>query len=151
MLKVDQTICDPIRGNCVTACVASVLELPIEEVPDWADMYTDDDELFEAYTTWLREHGRHSVRVGGRAIEKIKDITPGDQVTMGGTCIDGWYDQCVIIHGMGPREVGHVCVGQITMAGWQLKMWHDPHPSRDGLVSVESIELLVPRYTKDGS
>lgn len=36
MIRVQQQIVDPINGDCLRACVASLLELPIEKVPNFA-------------------------------------------------------------------------------------------------------------------
>jgi len=34
MKPVQQTVTEPGKGNCLAACVASLLELPIEDIPD---------------------------------------------------------------------------------------------------------------------
>lgn len=34
MIPVDQSVSSPINGNCLEACVASILEVPLAEVPD---------------------------------------------------------------------------------------------------------------------
>jgi hypothetical protein len=40
-------------GDCTRACIASLLDLPIAEVPDWLAMRQDDDG--EGYPTWWLE------------------------------------------------------------------------------------------------
>jgi hypothetical protein len=52
MIPVTQTICNTSNGNCFAACIASILEIPLEEMPnyhssDWADLWRK----------WLRERG----------------------------------------------------------------------------------------------
>lgn len=37
MIPIDQTIVDAGRGDCVRACVASILEVPITAVPNFSD------------------------------------------------------------------------------------------------------------------
>jgi hypothetical protein len=44
MIPVDQTILGHPGGNCFTACMASILEMPIEELPhyqseNWCDLW----------------------------------------------------------------------------------------------------------------
>lgn len=41
------------RGDCLTACVASIFELPIDAVP----FFVDEDDWHGSYTGWLRERG----------------------------------------------------------------------------------------------
>jgi len=35
--KVHQTIIDTVRGDCERACVATILALPIEDVPNFSE------------------------------------------------------------------------------------------------------------------
>lgn len=49
MIIVEQTITGYPDGNCFPACLASVLELPLADVP----LFCDDDWL-EQYNEWLR-------------------------------------------------------------------------------------------------
>lgn len=58
MIPVKQVVPDPPDGDCFAACVASVLELPLEEVPnpvgdDWREQWAD----------WLSERGYSYVDV----------------------------------------------------------------------------------------
>ena len=62
MIKIYQTkfcgIDAPIgeRGNCWQAAVASVLELPLTEVPD-IQLYDDDRVWFDKFREWLEQYG----------------------------------------------------------------------------------------------
>lgn len=51
MRPVDQTTYGPNDGNCLSACIASILELPIEAVPRFMGAYWDD------FLPWLAQHG----------------------------------------------------------------------------------------------
>ncbi len=44
------------RGNCWQAAVASVLELPLEEVPD-IQIFDDDLAWFDKFREWLEQYG----------------------------------------------------------------------------------------------
>lgn len=55
MIPVDQTIYDAVNGNCLNACVASILEMPIAGVPGFVDGNPDD--WFEKFAAWMVERG----------------------------------------------------------------------------------------------
>lgn len=56
MIPVEQTIFTPPHGNCHAACIASILELPIEKVPS---VYATEDRLAcdRRQRAWLRAAG----------------------------------------------------------------------------------------------
>lgn len=54
MTPVFQTIVDSVRGDCERACVASILDLPIEEVPNFRDPGIAWDDLLPH---WAQRHG----------------------------------------------------------------------------------------------
>lgn len=92
-----------IPGDCVRACVASILDLPIEEVPHFVQLHDQEWQL--AMIDWCEERG--IVATWKQGISR-----------------DHWpYMVC----GPSPRSGRHACVYQ---SGALL---HDPHPSRDGL------------------
>jgi hypothetical protein len=108
MAEITQTILhgevEGRMGNCMQAAIASLLDLPLDEVPHFAQ-YDNADYgwlWYDAFVGWAYQRGL--------AVEFV-DESPGD--------------------GMSPRGVRHLCVGRGETVVW------DPHPSRDGLVSVE--------------
>ncbi len=48
VIPVTQTLLSPPDGNCFAACVASILELPIDAVPNY-----HSDDWFECWQEWL--------------------------------------------------------------------------------------------------
>jgi len=114
MRPVDQTTFGG-EGNCVSACIASILEAPIEEVPFF---FGPPDVGWLRAHTWLWRRGLHLLQVDTRA----------DWIVCG----------YMVLEGPSPRGLGHAVVGYAGV------MTHDPHPSRGGLVSVESARVLVP-------
>ena len=96
-----------IRGNCMTACVASILELPIHEVPNFHDMK-------KTYTEALVEF------IGGLD----KDI-----IYHGANDMPSGY---CIATGPSPRDASiyHVV---IMKDGEYI---HDPHPDSTFILSV---------------
>ena len=53
MTPVNQTILDIERGNCLPACLASILEVELDDVP----LYLDKDVWLARYRDWLHERG----------------------------------------------------------------------------------------------
>lgn len=119
MKPVDQTTFGVPGGNCFSACVASLLELEVEEVP----YFMGEPDWFFAFNRWLRPRGLYAMNFEGHP-ERFQGFVPDDA-----RCILG---------GRSPRGP-HAVVG--TMSGVTL---HDPHPSRDGLLDIEDSTILVP-------
>jgi hypothetical protein len=111
---------DQQRGNCWSACLASLLELDIEEVPDFVQIEVSGGQYWWEHTLeWLAHRGYRLARVMG---ELPKDP----------------YIMC----GISPRSpngepVGHSVIYQDGV------MIHDPHPSGDGITAEESAFCLV--------
>ncbi len=126
MNPVDQTEFGDL-GNCVSACIASILEISIKEVPHFLLNKKGEPDEAGAYfrmDDWLKSRGffrRRFVCYPGWE----KDITP-----------IGFH----MIGGPSPRlkNLGHMVVG------FEGKLVHDPHPSRAGLSgSPEEFEFIV--------
>lgn len=116
MRPVDQTTFGVPGGNCFTACVASLLELPIDEVP----YFMADDDWFPGFQQWLKRWGLWAV--GFAWDEKWRPD---------GLCI---LSGVTVRHPTGLHSV--VARGDAIV--------HDPHPSRAGLVTRTDVILLVP-------
>lgn len=123
MIPVTQTKTGD-RGNCLSACVASLLEIPIEWVPDFTR------ELSGPVTPQPVKLNAWLATVGLEAVYCTTDVMHPAHA-----CPDGYY----ILTGWSPRGRPHVVVG----LGKSIA--HDPHPSRAGLVSIDGCILLVPR------
>lgn len=123
MRPVDQTEFGE-RGNCVQACVASLLELPLEAVPHFL---LDENGELDEHRAWKRM----DTWLAGRGLErKMFYLWPGWEKCMRA---QGFH----LIGGDGPRSRGHLVVG---CSGTMI---HDPHPSRAGLVKPEEFWFLV--------
>ena len=123
MKPVDQTIFEDGRGNCLAACVASILELSIEEVPNFREAPHAETTMKE----WLAERGY--------SVFRYTVLSPEELTT---TFFDTGRGVYVILGGDGPRKNAdgrtkqHAVVG--VAAGYGIKIVHDPHPSRAGLI-----------------
>lgn len=95
MKPVDQTILktESTNGNCLAACVASLLEIPIESVPNFADFGTG---WFGSLAEYLK---LYNLAIWSFPREK----TPGYYHIVMGQTVRGTY-HCVVAHG---REMAH--------------------------------------------
>lgn len=140
MTPVEQTLFGgpeaEVPGNCLTACVASVLELPLGDVPHFV-VYGD---WWARFVGFMREH-----RLGVWDCPLIGGIEPrflqGDRP---GRIVDppGYWIAAVL----SPRLVtskGHPALHSVVMHGAKV-VW-DPHPQSDmGHLGFVEAALLVP-------
>ena len=99
-------------GNCLEACVASIMEVGIDEVPD-----------FPCGASWFGKLEEWAALRGFECIY-VPVHWPIQPV--------GYY----IMNGPGRRGLRHSVVAHDGI------MVHDPHPSGAGLLSVDSYVLL---------
>lgn len=120
MIPVDQTIMhDPEAGaigNCMQAALASILELPLERVPHFVQLYPDSKECGDAMFAWLLQ--RHVLWMQLSGDDPVPDDMP------------------CLLYGQSERGVPHVVVGRGRTVA------HDPHPSRAGLTEIQGIWVL---------
>ncbi len=126
MHRVKQTKFGFEEGNCFAACIASLLELPIEEVPNFC---TNKEWQLET-NRWLSKFGLC-----------FWDFTWGN-----GQQID--KPILCILTGPSPRdkEKLHCVVGKLVMDELNFLTpyyIHDPHPSNDMLLSVTIVGFLI--------
>jgi hypothetical protein len=124
MIPVFQTIIsDPnnnIHGNCMGACLASIMELSINVVPKFQDM---GQNWFQPFWDFLAEHG-YTFHGTGKP-ENVEVYDKG---------IDGYY----VVNGDSPRGFtrGH------SVVYYKGKMVHDPHPEGTGLLKVRNFFMI---------
>lgn len=124
MRPVDQTTFGHPGGNCFSACVASLLELPITDVPYFMDESEGRAKWHEQLDAWLEPRGFYASHFVIVDLERAE--MPRGHFILVGRSPRG--DHAVIARG---RDVVH-----------------DPHPSRDGLLVVEGFVLLVPLFDR---
>lgn len=109
------------RGNCWTACIASLLEVPLVEVPNFVQITEDGGPPWMNHTLdYLRDHGH-----------RLKQLSHGEEPA----------GEHYIATGISPRGAGRLRHAVIYLDG---ELSHDPHFSRDGILSYESIYAVVP-------
>lgn len=97
-------------GDCFSAVLASLLHLPLEEVPVFTDKVTWENDV----NAWLRQYGLAYIQISG-----VREWATDRGV-------EGMYHE---IAGASPRDVDilHSCVG---LDG---ELVHDPHPDNTGI------------------
>lgn len=66
MTPVDQRIVDPQRGDCLSACIASLFDLTLDDVPAFAALCFDaghPETYHDDVRAWLDDHGWAEVTV----------------------------------------------------------------------------------------
>lgn len=132
MKPVDQTRVGD-EGNCLSACIASLLEVPLEEV-DFS-CYLNPDAWFEELNDRLKPFGVMLFDIGVRHDGK------------GNLFVSLVPDQHFIA--MGPTNqhpTRHHAVIWKQVGDSRLVPVHDPHPDRIGLLEVVRVGLLLPRH-----
>lgn len=130
--RVDQTILasDPKRkGNCVAACIATILDVPLDRVPHFIEFgiaYGDAemDKVSNGNAWWAMMLGYLAGK--GQWVVELDDLADADP------------DELLLVAGMSPRGVLH----QVIYCDGHL--WHDPHPSREGVLDVREVLAVRP-------
>lgn len=121
-------------GECVRASYATILGIPINDVPRFDPAACDEigEKQGNRERRWLASIGIDLLEIStesdGTLPQEVLDCIPEEL---------GPH----LMSGISPRGFGHRCVG---IGG---RLVHDPHPSRAGLLTVYSIGLLVPMGT----
>lgn len=122
MKPVMQTVTGP-AGNCMSACLASILELPIEAVPNFCEAGPDDSDYWNACRAWLRQFGLGIITLSFTSPAQWQHLR-----------LSGYH----IVSGPSPRIEGmhHATV-------WHKgALAHDPHPEGGGIVAPEDMCML---------
>ena len=106
MKPVSQTIFGTRNGNCLQACLASILEIPLDQCTDVSE--SPDEFWFDDLNGWLFEYGYSAI------------VTPFSE------SLEYVSNELYSI-GVGPvRGLPHACVFRGT------ELVHDPFPERRG-------------------
>lgn len=106
------------RGNCLAAVIASIMHIPNPEDVFQTQLYFHQDDWSVLLDDWLATQGW-----------EMGWLTKHQY--------DGSY---YFVSGLSPRgnNIYHICIYQ------NGKLWHDPHPSGDGILSEPYMEYLRP-------
>ena len=126
MIPVDQNKFGKDIGNCFQASVASILELSLDEVPDFCNLYGDEDWFFKL-GEWLTERG-----LGIISFERPKDDEGWDKSVLKYTA---QFQSKIYWIGSGPNING--VAHSVVFLG--IEMVHDPNPNnqRTGITRLD--------------
>lgn len=110
-----------VRGNCMRACLASMVEVDIDSIPAIEDM--SNEEWFVRFNIWLESVGLE--------YEGMKN-NPSNEDLGNYEGIDGY----IMVGGKSPRPYVKAGHGVVFFGS---KMVHDPHPSNDGILSIDFV------------
>lgn len=118
------------RGNCNQACLAALMDLPLDDVPHFFNTGETVEKQREHMLRWMAMHGWVALYLPWSWVGSDWLFTPEKALVM--------------VSGKSPRgNWGHVVIGRLTRTKWQLI--HDPHPSGDGLDGTpDGLYLIVP-------
>jgi len=121
MTPVQQAETERGRGDCLAACVASVLDLPGAAVPN----FRLADDQWAAMGEWLAGRGLTAL------IASLDDAP---------SFPDGTW---AIGVGQSPRceTLNHAAVGVVEQGRWTIR--HDPHPAGGGLASDPVLLVVI--------
>lgn len=109
MKPVDQSVADPVWGNCLEACIASILEIPLADVPNIVGGNSDD---------WFEDCARVMAPLG-YSIAYMPNDPPVKPA--------GYHIGVCDVHKVKGETIAHAVVALDGIAV------HCPHSSRSGL------------------
>lgn len=121
MKPVDQTTFGNPGGNCFSACIASLLHLPIGDVPYFMSNDPQSSAWIPKLTAWLKPFGLYPLMLSANAF------------------VPGYH----ILQGVSPRREGGNVGGHAVIGQGDVCV-HDPHPSKAGIRAVKGKIVLVP-------
>lgn len=142
---------DQVPSGCWVACIAAITHLPHDELTEFLpldlrrlmelrnaaiserpDDWYDDERVIACNDAWNEYHNRVNeyLRSHGWRLAYLGEDAPRGFAMAYGPAVRGFDHAVVVLDG---------------------KLWHDPHPSRDGLLSVSAYELLVPLVAKEAA
>lgn len=108
-------------GDCTSAVLASILDMPIDEIPHFQKTYwNDSDACDRAIDKWLAARGMMLIPLPGPALLCL---------------VHARQTQCVHIIAGYTKGQGDVIIPH-AVVGMNGKIFHDPHPASPGLIGT---------------
>lgn len=122
MKPVQQTVFKKTLGDCFRACVASIFEFPIEEMPNFWEQTQDGEKFWELTNKWMLNLGYKCVSF---------QIKKQDQCEFNRIL-------CVACAKSPRGDEDHAVV-------WRDGLVYDPHPSQAGLTEYpDTFTFFIP-------
>lgn len=132
-----------VHGNCYAACIASLMELPITEVPNVEVFFHLDNSFWnEIMLTFINSKGWD---IG--CDDRFKVYHPELHYQLRGPAdkdFDLWLNELkfellreyYLVSGQSSRGVNHICIYQ------NGRLVHDPHPTKEGILTFDFFQSL---------
>ncbi len=136
MIKQRQKSFGEKKGSCFSTCVACLLNMPAENVPNWCAEVPENEDWFMAAQHWLDERGyvlvNFDCQPDGGLPENLSAMVDGQLCICGGKSPRGnWL---------------HEVIGRYRHDEKNRKHWidfiHDPHPSNKFIDSLKDVAFL---------
>jgi hypothetical protein len=108
-------------GNCLIACIASILDQPIDEVPNVYTFYGLDDKLDNKNNKVIENHLWFNVMDMWLELKHKKQLIKHE-------LNEPTEQEYVIMRGLSKRGNAHSCIYINNGNGWLLP-YFDPHPT----------------------
>lgn len=135
MIPVNQTKFGKGNGNCASACLASILEIELDDVPNFTEGNSADWQMWQKMLDWLGEKGYAlaTVYMPGGLIGIGKDEEVYAMAGVRSQALEGCY---------------HSVIVRITLEDRfpKIEIVHDPNPNNEpySVNDIKDIALLVP-------
>lgn len=116
-------------GDCLRACIATVLDLPHDDVPHFADHGRNSDAAFKLMRTWAKQRGlapylaAYPATSLSELLDMQRTLNPDSVYVLFGGTSDG-TDHCVVCRGgevvHNPAWYGSSLVGPTSAGWWQV-------------------------------
>lgn len=120
MIEQHQTIFGYPNGNCFSTCVACLLDMPVEDVPNFVG---DNEDWYHALEDWLVPQGLVPLCIPVEdRLSKYDEVTNALSIATGPSPRGDWYHSVL----------------------WKKGKLHwDPHPDGDGLDGDVAYYILI--------
>jgi len=138
MIPVFQTIVDKGYGDCMRAAVASLLELSLEEIPDFKNEESKEPRDWKKSTVigYL-----HSIGLDACCINKRDDLNQGTDFLIKVAKFDGGYKGC--FYASVPSQT-FPNIFHAVVVDTDLNIVHDPNPNQRALsLKPEDVESIM--------
>ena len=113
-------------GNCFSACLASLFDLPIDAVPNFFETCGNEEAAWwDGVRNWLRPRGLGVMSLELKSTENLK-----------------FFEGYFIVCGKSSRGLNHATIWKDGV------MVHDPHPSGTGIAEPSMLDMLYPLLTE---
>jgi hypothetical protein len=152
MRAVRQTVFGKGDGNCFPACIASILECDIDEVPNFCSESEPDkgSTWLEKTAAWLKTKGKSLIYFKFDEGRSVPLIFPGVYVIISGRSPramegdDDFMHAVIAVPELGERTEVELHDGSKcwNYQDYQFRYVHDPHHS-DAFIAGDPMDLFV--------